>query len=53
VWVRGRAAPERGLFRSDRVDDLIADPAAHRTRLDGSTLWQLAVVELWRQNLGL
>jgi asparagine synthase (glutamine-hydrolysing) len=47
------AARERGLFRPDRVDDLLAEPSAHRTRLDASTLWQLAVVELWLQNLAL
>ena len=47
------AARDRGLFRNDVVDELLADPNGHRTNLDGSTLWQLAVVELWLQRLGV
>jgi asparagine synthase (glutamine-hydrolysing) len=43
------AARERGLFRADVVDTMLADPNEHRTNLDGSTLWQLALLELWLQ----
>jgi len=43
------AARERGLFRAGVVDAMLADPNAHRTNLDGSTLWQLALLELWLQ----
>jgi asparagine synthase (glutamine-hydrolysing) len=43
------AARDRGLFRRDVVDSMLADPNAHRTNLDGSTLWQLALLELWLQ----
>ncbi len=43
------AARERGLFRPSVVDAMLADPNAHRTNLDGSTLWQLALLELWLQ----
>ena len=28
---------------------MLADPNEHRTNLDGSTLWQLALLELWLQ----
>jgi asparagine synthase (glutamine-hydrolysing) len=47
------AARERGLFRPDRVDWLLDDPGRHRSNVGPSTLWQLAVVELWLQNLGV
>ncbi len=44
------AARDRGLFRGDVVEAMLADPNAHRTNLDGSTLWQLALLELWLQS---
>ena len=44
------AARERGLFRREAVDAMLADPNAHRTNLDGSTLWQLGLLELWLQS---
>ena len=31
------------------VDAMLADPNAHRTNLDGSSLWQLGLLELWLQ----
>lgn len=43
------AARERGLFDPAQVDALLADPNGHRTNLDGSTLWQLGLLELWLQ----
>jgi asparagine synthase (glutamine-hydrolysing) len=43
------AARSRGLFRPDAVRDMLAEPNVHRTNLDGSTLWQLALLELWLQ----
>jgi asparagine synthase (glutamine-hydrolysing) len=43
------AARDRGLFRRDVVESMLADPNEHRTNLDGSTLWQLALLELWLQ----
>ena len=43
------AARSRGLFHEDVVDAMLADPNAHRTNLDGSTLWQLGLLELWLQ----
>jgi asparagine synthase (glutamine-hydrolysing) len=43
------AARERGLFKQDYVELLLADPEAHITPLRGSKLWQLALLELWLQ----
>ena len=43
------AASERGLFDPGAVDAMLADPNGHRTNLDGSSVWQLALLELWLQ----
>ncbi|QEG37654.1 N-acetylglutaminylglutamine amidotransferase [Bythopirellula goksoeyrii] len=43
------AARQRGLFKQDYVDLLLADPEAHITPLRGSKLWQIALLELWLQ----
>jgi asparagine synthase (glutamine-hydrolysing) len=47
-----RAAKERGLFRRDYLDRLFADPKGHITPLQGSELWQAALLELWLQAQG-
>jgi asparagine synthase (glutamine-hydrolysing) len=47
--LRSDAARARGLFRSDVVEAMLASPNDHRTNLDGSTLWQLGLLELWLQ----
>jgi asparagine synthase (glutamine-hydrolysing) len=47
--LRSDAARSRGLFRSDVVEEMLASPNEHRTNLDGSTLWQLGLLELWLQ----
>lgn len=47
--LRSGAARERGLFREDVVEEMLASPNEHRTNLDGSTLWQLGLLELWLQ----
>jgi asparagine synthase (glutamine-hydrolysing) len=39
----------RGLFRRDAVDAMLASPNEDRTNLDGSSLWQLGLLELWLQ----
>jgi asparagine synthase (glutamine-hydrolysing) len=41
------AARRRGLFRPETVDAMLRSPNEHRTNLDGSTLWQLGLLELW------
>ncbi|MCC5987353.1 MAG: N-acetylglutaminylglutamine amidotransferase [Pararhodobacter sp.] len=48
-----RAARGRGLFREDYLEALFADPPAHVTKLRGSELWQVAVLEMWLQEQGI
>jgi asparagine synthase (glutamine-hydrolysing) len=48
-----RAAKERGLFRRDYLERLFADPTKHITPLQGSELWQAALLELWLQAQGV
>jgi hypothetical protein len=40
---------DRGLFPRELVTAMLDDPNSHRTNLDGSTLWQLGLLELWMQ----
>ena len=47
------AARERGLFDRAWIERLLAAPNDHRTRLDGNTLWQLGLLELWLQTHGI
>jgi len=42
-------ARERGLFRPDYLDQLFAAPTEHITKLRGSELWQVALLEMWLQ----
>jgi len=49
----GAPARERGVFRRDYIDGLLADPEAHITPLGGSKLWQIAALELWMQTHGV
>ncbi|MCP5142723.1 MAG: N-acetylglutaminylglutamine amidotransferase [Zoogloeaceae bacterium] len=44
-----QACRERGLFERAYVERVLARPAAHHTRIQGSKLWQLALLELWLQ----
>lgn len=46
-----RAARDRAIFRPEALARLLADPNATRTTLDGNTLWQVALLELWLQSL--
>jgi asparagine synthase (glutamine-hydrolysing) len=39
----------RGLFNRTYVERLLAEPTAHYTRLQGSKLWHLALLEWWLQ----
>ena len=43
------AAEQRGLFRPQAVDRLLADPNGALTPLGGNPLWQLALLEMWLQ----
>ena len=47
------AAKERGLFRPEAVDRLLADPNGKLTPLRGNELWQIALLELWLQRHGI
>jgi asparagine synthase (glutamine-hydrolysing) len=44
-----RACRERGLYRRDYVEMLLSAPDMHHTRILGSKLWHLALLELWLQ----
>jgi asparagine synthase (glutamine-hydrolysing) len=44
-----RACRERGLFNRSYVEKLLAAPESYFTRLQGSKLWHLALLELWLQ----
>ncbi len=46
-------AKERGLFRPEAVDGLLADPNGRLTPLRGNELWQIALLELWLQRHGI
>ncbi|NLV55359.1 MAG: N-acetylglutaminylglutamine amidotransferase [Acidimicrobiales bacterium] len=46
-------ARERGLFRAEAVDGLLADPNGRLTPLRGNELWQLGLLELWLQHHGV
>ena len=43
------ACTRRGLYQRDYVDKLLAAPEAWFTRIQGSKLWHLALLELWLQ----
>ncbi len=47
------AAKDRGLFRPEAVDRLLADPNGSLTPLGGNPLWQLALLEMWLQGRDL
>lgn len=46
-------AREHGLFRNEYLDRLFSAPADHITRLRGSELWQVGLLELWLQQQGV
>ena len=51
--VTGDAARERGLFREDYAQHLLAEPNGELTPLKGNKLWQLGLLELWLQTQGV
>ncbi len=42
-------AQQRGLFNPDYVQTLLKNPEQHITPLQGSKLWQIALLEFWLQ----
>ncbi|MDT8386377.1 MAG: N-acetylglutaminylglutamine amidotransferase [Thiogranum sp.] len=47
--LHSRSCRERGLYREDYVESILADPEHQLTRLQGSKLWHLAALEFWLQ----
>ena len=47
------AARARDLYRPAAVERMLADPNATRTALDSNALWQLALLEMWLQTMGV
>ncbi|MBF0255631.1 MAG: N-acetylglutaminylglutamine amidotransferase, partial [Gammaproteobacteria bacterium] len=47
--LNAQACRERGLYRRSYVELLLAAPEMHHTRILGSKLWQLALLEYWLQ----
>jgi asparagine synthase (glutamine-hydrolysing) len=45
------AAKRRGLFRPDTVERMLREPNAARTTLGSNALWQLAMLEMWLQEM--
>ena len=46
-------ARERGLFRQEFVDELLARPNDHYVPTGGNVLWQVGLLELWLQQHGV
>jgi asparagine synthase (glutamine-hydrolysing) len=46
-------AKDRGLFRSDWLERMLADPNTERTTLGSNALWQVALLEMWLQQRGI
>ncbi len=46
-------AKDRGLFRSDWLQRMLADPNTERTTLGSNALWQVALLEMWLQEKGI
>jgi len=47
--LNSQACRERGLFERSYVDMLLDAPEMHHTRIMGSKLWHLALLEFWLQ----
>jgi asparagine synthase (glutamine-hydrolysing) len=43
------ACRQRGIYRRAYVEKLLAEPEQHLTRIQGSKLWHLALLEYWLQ----
>jgi asparagine synthase (glutamine-hydrolysing) len=47
------AAVHRGLFRPEVVQAMLADPNGRRTTIGANVLWQVGLLELWLQRMGV
>ena len=46
-------AKHRDFFRADAVERMLAEPNQTRTTLGSNALWQLALLEMWLQQLDI
>ena len=44
---------ERGLFQPRYINAVLAAPETHLTRIQGSKLWHMALLEMWLQQQGV
>ena len=44
---------ERGIYQRPYIDKLLAKPEAYLTRIKGSKLWHMALLEFWLQQHGV
>ncbi len=51
--LNSQASRERGLFQREYIDRLLDAPEMHHTRIMGSKLWHLALLEFWLQRHGI
>jgi asparagine synthase (glutamine-hydrolysing) len=47
------SARDRQLFRPEAVNRLLADPNTERTTLGSNVTWQLGLLEMWLQRMGV
>ena len=47
--LNSQACRQRGVFQRDYIDMLLDAPEMHHTRIMGSKLWHLALLEFWLQ----
>jgi asparagine synthase (glutamine-hydrolysing) len=47
--VNSQACRERGIYQRDYVDKLLKKPEDYLTRIQGSKLWHIALLEYWLQ----
>ena len=47
--LNSQACRERGLYRRDYIEQLLDAPDQHHTRIQGSKLWHVALLEYWLQ----
>jgi asparagine synthase (glutamine-hydrolysing) len=47
--LQSEACIKRGIYQRSYVDKLLADPEKYLTRIQGSKLWHLALLEFWLQ----
>jgi asparagine synthase (glutamine-hydrolysing) len=47
--LKSQACLNRGIFNQNFIDKILAKPTDYMTKLNGSRLWHLALLELWFQ----